>query len=96
MKPSRGSRSGMKGSNRPPDDPHPIEKWTDRELIDQYRYLSAELAATDPEYLNSDQSPIAAIEEEIKRRGLDFLADNVQPDPASAGREAEGPVTFPP
>ena len=86
----------MQGRDLPPDETHPIEGWTDHELIDQYRYLSAELAATDPEYLNSDQSPITAIEEEIKRRGLDVLADDVQPDPASAGREAEGPVTFPP
>ena len=86
----------MTAPSWPPDENHPIEKWTDHELIDHYRYLSAELADDDSEYLNSDDSPIAAIEEEIKRRGLDVLADDVQPDPASAGREAEGPVTFPP
>ena len=86
----------MTAPSWPPDDKHPIEKWADHELVDQYRYLSAELADDDSEYLNSDDSPIAAIEEEIQRRGLDLLADDVRPDPASAGREDEGPVTFPP
>ena len=81
----------MQGRNLPPDETHPIEKWTDYELIDQYRYLSAELAAIDSEYLRSDQSPIAAIEEEIKARGLE-VADDVPPDPASAGRETEEPT----
>jgi len=86
----------MTAPSWPPDENHPIEKWTDHELIDQYRYLSAELADDDPEYLRSDDSPIATIEEEINRRGLEVVAADVQPDPASAGREAEGPITFPP
>jgi hypothetical protein len=86
----------MTAPSWPPDDNHPIEKWTDHELIDQYRYISAELADDDSEYVKSDDGPIAAIEEEINRRGLDVLADEIQPDPSSAGREADGPIAFPP
>ena len=86
----------MTAPSWPPDENHPIEKWADHELLDQYRYLSAELADDDPAYLRRDDSPIAAIEEEINRRGLELVADDVQPDAASAGREAEGPITFPP
>ena len=86
----------MTAPSWPPDDRHPIEEWTDHELIDQYRYIKAELAAEEREYLESDDSALAALISEITRRGLDDLAEAVEGDPASAGREAEGPVTFPP
>ena len=86
----------MTAPSWPPDESHPIERWTDHELVDQYRFLTAELADDDPQYLKSDDSPLAAVEEELKRRGLDVVADDVEPDPASAGREVEGPITFPP
>ena len=86
----------MTAPSWPPDETHPIERWTDHELVDQYRFLTAELADDDPQYLKSDDSPLAAVEEELKRRGLDVVADDVEPDPASAGREVEGPITLPP
>ena len=83
-----GYETGMTAPNWPPDDSHPIEEWTDHELIDQYRYVKAEFAAEDPDYLESDDSALAALSSEITRRGLDDLAEAVDGDPASAGREA--------
>ena len=88
--------TAMTAPSWPPDETHPIEKWTDHELVDQYRFLTAELAADDSQYLKSDDSPLAAIEEELRRRGLDVLADDVEPDSASAGREVDGPSPFRP
>lgn len=76
----------MTAPNWPPQD-HPLEEWSDHELIDQYRYVKGELADEDPGYRKSDESPLAALVEEIARRGLEVLADDVEADPASAGRE---------
>jgi hypothetical protein len=53
-------------------------------LIDQYRYVKGELSDEDPE---SEDGPLDALVEEIARRGLTVLADDVDPDPGSAGRE---------
>lgn len=64
----------------------PIEEWTDSELIDQYRYLQAELADEDPE---TEDDPIEALVEELSRRGLMSLADEVEPDLDTAGREKD-------
>ena len=43
------------------------------------------LADDDSEYLKGVDSPTAATQGEIKRPGFDVLADDVQPDTASAG-----------
>jgi hypothetical protein len=53
-------------------------------LIDQYRYVKGELSDEDPE---SEDGPLDALVEEIARRGLTVLADDVEADPGSAGRE---------
>jgi hypothetical protein len=76
----------MTAPSWPPEDHHPIEKWSDHELIDQYRYVQGELADEDPE---TDDGPLNALVEEIARRGLGFLADDIEADPSSAGRENE-------
>jgi hypothetical protein len=48
---------------------HPIEEWSDQELLDQLEYVRAEYA--DMEVGPDDTtSPEAAIKEEIARRGL--------------------------
>ena len=78
----------MTAPSWPPDDRHPIEEWTDHELIDQYRYVKAELAAEDRDHLESDDSALASLISEIIRRGLDDLAEAVEDNPAGAGREA--------
>jgi hypothetical protein len=70
-----------------PPEGHPIEEWTDHELIDQYRYVKAETADDVPDHRSSDDGPLAALVEEIGRRGLEVLADDVGADPSSAGRE---------
>jgi hypothetical protein len=67
-----------------PPEHHPIEDWTDHELIDQYRYVQGELNDEDPK---NDDGSLDALVEEIARRGLTVLADDVEADPASAGRE---------
>jgi hypothetical protein len=53
-------------------------------LIDQYRYVTGELDDEDPE---SAEGPLDALVEEIARRGLTVLADDVEADPGSAGRK---------
>ena len=78
-------RRVMNAPSWPPDDSHPIEEWADHELIDQYRYIKAELAAEDPDSLESDDSALAALISEIIRRRLDDLAEAVEGNPASAG-----------
>jgi hypothetical protein len=55
-------------------------------LIDQYRYVKGELADEEPE---TQGGPLDALVEEIARRGLTVLADDVEGDPGSAGREGE-------
>jgi hypothetical protein len=76
----------MTAPSWPPDDHHPIENWTDHELIDQYRYVQGELNDEDPD---NDDGPLDALVEEIARRGLTVLADDVEADSASAGRETD-------
>jgi len=73
----------MTAPSWPPEEHHPIEDWTDHELIDQYRYLKGDLA---DQGLESEDGPLDALVEEIGRRGLEALADDVDEDPASAGR----------
>jgi hypothetical protein len=55
-------------------------------LIDQYRYVQGELNDEDH---NNDDGPLDALVEEIARRGLTVLADDVEADSASAGRETD-------
>jgi hypothetical protein len=74
----------MTAPSWPPEEHHPIEDWSDHELIDQYRYVKGELSEDDPE---SEEGPLDALVEEIARRGLTVLADDVEADPRSAGRE---------
>lgn len=76
----------MTAPSWPPDDHHPIEDWADHELIDRYRYVKGDLADEDPE---SDEGPLDALVEEIQRQGLGSLADDVEADVGSAGRETE-------
>jgi hypothetical protein len=76
----------MTAPSWPPDDHHPIENWTDHELIDQYRYVQGELNDEDPD---NEDGPLDALVEEIARRGLTILADDVEADSASAGRETD-------
>jgi hypothetical protein len=75
----------MTSPSWPPEE-HPIEQWSDHELIDQYRYVQGELSDED---LTTRDAPLSALVEEIARRGLSVLADDVEPDPASAGREQD-------
>ena len=72
----------------PPQDDHPVEDWTDDELIDQYRYIKAEFGGDDSEYLDNDDN-VAALIQEIIRRGLDDLAEAVEGDQSSAGQDQD-------
>lgn len=72
----------------PAEHGRPIEEWTDAELLDQYRFTQAEIADEDSEYLQSDDSPLAVLEAEIERRGLEAQGEAVEPDASSPGREA--------
>ena len=76
----------MTAPSWPPEERHPIEDWSDHELIDQYRYVKGELDEEDSE---SEAGPLDALVEEIARRGLTVLADDVEGDPGSAGRETD-------
>jgi len=71
--------------------PQPIEEWTDEELLEQYRYIKAELADTEPGYRDSGEAPAAVIEDEIQRRGLHPDREDVVPDASSPGREENEP-----
>ena len=68
---------------------HPVEEWTDEELIDQYRYLEAE--TEDMPVSEGDDEPIERLLAEIRRRGLESALDEVDPDAASPGREDSDP-----
>ena len=70
----------------PPLDQYPIAEWTDDELIHQYRYVKAEFGGDESDYLDSDVY-VAVLLKEIIQRGLDDLAEAVEEDPATAGRE---------
>jgi hypothetical protein len=53
---------------------HPLVEWTDRELIDQYRYVRP---GYDEEYLNvGDDKAVGTLIQEITRRGLDDVAED--------------------
>jgi hypothetical protein len=77
------------------DKPHetprnPIEEWTDQELIDQYRYLLAEMADI-PDGDSDDESAVEIARHEIIRRGLSEHLDEVDEDAESPGREPFDP-----
>ena len=76
----------MTAANWPPHDQYPIVEWTDDELIDQYRYVKAAFGGDESDYLDSDEN-VAVLIEEIIRRGIEDLAEAVEEDPATAGRE---------
>ncbi|MGF1665397.1 MAG: hypothetical protein ACFCVC_03895 [Acidimicrobiia bacterium] len=66
---------------------HPIEEWTDQELLDQLVYVRAEFA--DMEAGQDDTaSPMAEIEAEIVSRGLGIPEGA---DLATPGRQAQDP-----
>lgn len=48
----------------------PIEEWSDSELLDQHRFIAAELAQETQFKKSGDNRPLDVIEEEIRRRGL--------------------------
>lgn len=72
---------------RPAPD-HPIDSWTDEELLDQYRYIRAELAEDKEVNTDSENNPAEVLAEEIRRRGLRLPGDS---SAASPGREGEKP-----
>ena len=69
---------------------HPIEEWTDEELIDHYRYLLAETADL-PDGGSLEESPVDIAKAEIMRRGLEEDVDETDADASSPGREALDP-----
>jgi hypothetical protein len=73
------------------DRSRPIEEWSDEELLEEFRYIKAELADEDPEYRDGDGAPADVIEEEMRRRGLEPDREDVIPDANSPGREDEEP-----
>ena len=76
----------MKTPTWPPETSYPIVEWTDDELIDRYRYVKAEIGDEHSDYLDSDDD-VAALIQEIIRRGLDDMAEAVEDDPETTGRE---------
>lgn len=73
-------------TQHPPD--HPIESWTDEELLAQYRYIAAELAEERSFNKQGDNRPGDVLAEEIRRRGLTVPQEA---SAASPGRESEEP-----
>ena len=71
-----------------PQPDHPIESWTDEELLAQYRYVEAELAEERPFNKQGDNRPSDVLVEEIRRRGLPVPREA---SAASPGRESEEP-----
>lgn len=69
----------------PPENRYPVGAWTDEELIDQYRYVKAEFAGEDSDYLDTDEN-VADLIQEIIRRGLDGIAEAVENDSARVGQ----------
>ena len=65
---------------------HPIESWTDEELLSQYRYIRAELAEERQVNKDSENNPAEVLAEEIRRRGLPLPTDS---SAGSPGREDE-------
>ena len=76
----------MTAPSWPPESHYPIVEWTDDELIDRYRHVKAQMGAEHSDYLDRDED-VAALLQEIIRRGLDDLAEEVEDDPATAGRD---------
>jgi predicted metal-dependent phosphotriesterase family hydrolase len=72
----------------PPETHYPVAAWTDEELIDQYRYVKAEFAGEDSDYLDTDEN-VADLIQEITRRGLDGIAEAVENDSARVGRDPD-------
>ena len=69
---------------------HPIEEWTDEELLDQLVFMRGELQDREPVMsADAETSPVAAIEEEIERRGLTVPPGS---DPRTPGRESGRPT----
>ena len=69
---------------------HPIEEWTDQQVIDQYRYLLAETADL-PDGGIHEESPVDIIRAEIMRRGLEDASDETDPDGSIPGPEGFDP-----
>jgi hypothetical protein len=65
---------------------HPIESWTDEELLDQYRYIRAELAEDRQVNKDSENNPAEVLADEIRRRRLPLPTHS---SAASPGREDE-------
>jgi hypothetical protein len=76
----------MTAPSWPPESNYPIVEWTDDELIDRYRHVKAQTGAEHSDYLDSDDD-VAALIQELIRRGLDDLAEAVEDHPSAAGRE---------
>ena len=66
-----------------------MESWSDDELLDQYRYIRAELAQERPVSKESANNPAEVLADEIRRRGLPLPTDS---SAASPGREAMDPA----
>jgi hypothetical protein len=82
---------GWAMTDKPHETPrNPIEEWTDQELIDQYRYLLAEMADI-PDGDSDDESAVEIARHEIIRRGLSEHLDEVDEDAESPGREPFDP-----
>ncbi len=78
-------------NDKPNESPgHPIEEWSDEELLAQYRYLLAEMADV-PDEDSDDESPVEIARQEIMRRGLEEQVDEADADAASPGREIFDP-----
>ncbi|MGH8915271.1 MAG: hypothetical protein ACRDZM_12245 [Acidimicrobiia bacterium] len=69
------------------DQNRPIEDWTDEDLLAEFRFIKAELAADDPKYQEGGGAPADVVEQEIKRRGLKPDREDVIPDASNPGRE---------
>jgi hypothetical protein len=69
--------------SRPATTNAPIEDWTDSELLDQYRFLLAELDDVE----TGEEGPLEVMRAEIRRRGLKVPPSN-HADADNAGRES--------
>ena len=66
---------------------HPIESWTNEELLEQYRYIRAELAQERPVNTDGDNNPEEILADEIRRRGLPLPAEASTTSPGRQGAE---------
>lgn len=67
---------------------HPIESWTDEELLDQYRYIRAELAEDRQVNKDSENNPAEVLADEIRRRRLPLPTGSSSQSPGRAGEDA--------